>query len=272
MPLDRTVRQLLVSTAAGRPEVVARSAGVPFAVEEAARTVVARYGDRPAGLTGFEALFAVPFAGGVAVVQVADAGFRFLLLGRPLYEALGDPFTIADRFPADWSVRGELPTLEWPDAGLPRRMVADLKAVMTANDQPLLLGIVQALLDGSRVRLDGDRPLPDVVRAAWQLLPDRSRAELWPATFAFADDLRFSLWAGPPAAGERRSPGVLSADQCRDYPEGRYELALQTAVEAGDQRELDRLLARRSSQDTLKLAATMVALAAGGAVLFKLLG
>lgn len=271
MPLDRTVRQLLVSTAAGRPEVVARSAGVPFAAEEAARTAVAKYGDRPAGLTGFAALFATPLAGGVAVVQAADAGFRVLLLGRPLYEALGDPFAVGERFPPDWSARGELPALEWPDAGLPPRTVADLKAAMADADQPLLLGIVQALLDGSRVRLDGDRPLPGVVRAAWQLLPDRSRAELWPATFAFADDLRFSLWAGPPAEGSR-PPGVLSADQCRDYPEGRYELALQTAVEAGDQRELDRLLARRSSQDTLKLAATMVALAVGGAVLFKLLG
>ena len=32
-------------------------------------------------------------------------GFRFLILGRPLYEALGDPFAIADRFPPDWTVR-----------------------------------------------------------------------------------------------------------------------------------------------------------------------
>ena len=259
MPLDRTVRQVLVTWAAGRPDVPARSAGVPFAVEEAARTVAAKSGEPTT-----DAVFAVPLAGGVAVVQVSRAGFRFLVLGRPLYEALADPFAVADRFPPGWAARGELPELEWPDEGLPPRTAADLQAVLKAGDGPLLLGATQALLDGGRVRLDD----PATVPAVWALLPDRTRAELWPATFAADDELRFHLSAGPPVT----APGVLSADQCRDYPAGRYELALQIAVEAGDEPELARLLARRSSRDTLKLAATMVGLAVGGAVVLKLLG
>ena len=42
-------------------------------------------------------------------------------------------------------------------------------------------------------------------------------------------------------------------EQARDYPEGRYELALQTAAESGDQAELNRLFARRSSLDTIRI-------------------
>ena len=257
MPLDRTVRRLLVAVADGRPAVVARSMGVSFADEDAARTLAARFGP-PA-----PSVFALPTPDAVAVVTVAAPGFFVRLLGRPLYEAVADPFAVADRFPPDWSARGELPPVEWPDEPPPPRTVADLQRVLKAGDGPLLLGAAQAVLDGSRVRLDD----PAAVPAVWALLPDRTRAEVWPATVAPAD-LGCHLWAGPGSPAD----GVLTADQCRDYPEGRYELALQVAVEAGDQDEVDRLLARRSSRDTLRLAATMVGLAVGGAVVLKLLG
>ena len=63
--------------------------------------------------------------------------------------------------------------------------------------------------------------------------------------------------------------GHLTADQCRDYPEGRYELALQIAVEAGDQVELDRLFARRTSAETLRLALYMLGAAVAMAVVGK---
>lgn len=258
MPLDRTVPHLLVPVAGGRPAVAARSAGVTFADEEAALRVAARFGE-PA-----HAVFAVDLLGRVAVGQASPAGFRFLLLPEPLFAALADPFAVAARFPPDWAARGELPALEWPPEPLPPRTVGDLQVILKAGDGPLLLGAAQALLDGGRVRLDD----PATVPAVWALLPDRTRAELRPATFAPDDALGFHLSAGPPVA----TPGVLTADQCRDYPEGRYELALQLAVESGDQPALDRLLARRTSRDTLKLAATMVGLAVGGAIVLKLLG
>jgi hypothetical protein len=53
-------------------------------------------------------------------------------------------------------------------------------------------------------------------------------------------------------------PGYLTEDQARDYPESRYERELQTAVEANDQRTVDRLLARRTSAETLRLAIWIV--------------
>ena len=50
-------------------------------------------------------------------------------------------------------------------------------------------------------------------------------------------------------------------DGLRDYPQSSYELSLQIAVEAGDQRELDRLFARRTSGDTIRLGLTIIGLA-----------
>lgn len=132
---------------------------------------------------------------------------------------------------------------------------------------------MQALLDGSKLMLESPAPDLDTVRALWQLLPDSVRYTQFPATFAFSNDLGFDLVVLPPDGGlePRRLPGYLTADQARDYPEGRYELALQTAIEAGDQREVDRLFARRSSQDTLRLAVTMLVLAVILAVTVKVL-
>ena len=253
---DHLLPQLLVRVAGQNVDVAAATAG-RFTVEEAARTAAARFGP-PA-----DSVFVADLDGRRAVGQGGAAGFRFLLMSGPL-AGLGDPFAVSDRFPPVWTARGELPYLEWPDEPLPRRTAGELQAVLKSGDGPLLLGAAQALLDGGRVRLDD----PADVRKVWALLPDRTRAELRPATFAPDDALGFHLSAGPPVA----TPGVLHADQCRDYPEGRYELALQLAVENGDQAELDRLLARRSSRDTLRLAATMVGVAVGGAVLLKLVG
>lgn len=258
MPLDRTMPQLLVLVTGGRPDVVAKSPGLLFADEDAALRIVARFGE------SVPSVFAVDLAGRVAIGQTSPSGFRFLLLPQPLFAALADPFAVASRYPPDWDARGELPILEWPPEPLPPRAVGDLQVILKAGDGPLFLGTAQALLDGSRVRLDD----PATVSAVWALLPDRTRTELRPATFTPDDALRFHLSAGPPVP----TPGVLTADQCRDYPEGRYELALQLAIESGDQAGLDRLLARRTSRDTLQLAATMVGLAVGGAIILKLLG
>lgn len=282
---DLRIPQAVVVLDAGGPSVVAKSDAFPFAWEDAAQTAAVRFGRRPPGVRCPAAVFAVPLGRAhVAVVSVTDLparsgsegqpplGFRFLILPRNLYEALGDPFAIADRFPPDWSARGHLPTLEWPPEPLPRRTVEGLQGLLRSagDDTSLLLGGAQALLDGGRLMLVSAAPADAALRGLWQFLPDRTRCELWPATFAFSNELGFHAVAlpGPPAPWP---VGYLTADQARDYPEGRYELAVQTAVESGNQPELDRLLARRSSQDTLRLALYMLAAAMLIAVASKVL-
>jgi len=106
------------------------------------------------------------------------------------------------------------------------------------------------------------RAAPDeiLLRGLWQLLPDRTRAELWPASFAFSDELGFHAVAMPelPADPTRVRH---TEDGLRSYPQSRYELNLQIAIEAGDQREVERLFARRTSTDTIRLGLTIIALA-----------
>lgn len=280
MTPDLAIAQALVIADASGPRVAARSDDFPVAWEEAARTAAVRFGRRPPGVACPAALFACPVGRShVAVVQVADQsphlpdpplGFRFLVLTRKLYEALGDPFAVADRFPPNWSAKETLPTLEWESGALPRRTVEQLQAVLKGGDTPLLLGGTQALIDGGRLMIESATPADELFRGLWQLLPERTRFELWPATLAFSNELEFHAVALPAAPGPW-PVGYLTADQARDYPEGRYELALQIAVEAGNQPELDRLLARRSSRDALRLAVYLVIAAAVVALASKLL-
>lgn len=284
MTLDFGIRQALVVSGSDGPQVVGRSADFPFAWENAALTIAARFGRRPTGVKCPGAVIALPLdRGHTAVVQVADLagysstdaadpplGFRFLFLGKPLYEALGDPFAIADRFPPDWSARGTLGPLEWPPEPLPQRTVEQLQHILKVGDTAILLGGTQALLDGSRLLIEADAPADELFRGLWALLPHRTRIELWPATFAFSPDLGFHA-AAIPVKPNPWPFGTLTADQCRDYPEGRYELAVQTAVESGNQPELDRLFARRSSTDTLKLAITILVVAVCVALISRLI-
>ena len=264
MAFDFSIQQALLAAEPSGPRTVAKSEGFPFAWEEAARLVVVRFGAKPADTAVSAALFALPIGNThAAVVQVADLpsgilGFHFLILGQPLYSALGAPFAIAEHFPPDWPNRGELPVLSWPAEPLPPRRVEDLDALLKAGDGPFLLGSTQALIDGGRICLKRSQSSDAAIRTIWQMLPTRSRGELWPATLAFSDELGFSIWAMPvPPA--KLPAGCLTEEQAKDYPEGRYEVAIQSAIESRDQRELNRLLARRSSLETLRLAAMMVA-------------
>jgi hypothetical protein len=262
--------QAVVVRDRGGPKAVARSERFGFDLEEAALRAAAKFGDRPAGVRCPDAVFACRLApDAVAVVHVADLGdgsdpplgFRFLVLPR----VVGDVFAWADAYPPDWSARGPLPEPELILVADPRPTVAELQELLKAGDSALLLGATQALLDGCKVRLDADAGA--VVRGVGRLLPERARADLWPATFAFSAELGFDLVATPePAAG------YLSADQARDYPEGRYELALQIAVEAGDQAAVNQLFARRTSRETLRLAAGIVLFMMASAVVLKLIG
>lgn len=278
MAVDLSIAQAIVLVDTSGPSLAARSGEFGFVWEEAVLTLAARFGSRPPGVACPEAIFALPLnRGHVVVVTVADLkpgepdsplGFRFLVLGKPLYDALGDPFAIADAFPPRWNERGSLDSLKWDRGELPARTVAAMAQSLKEGDSPLLLGSTQALLDGARVLIVAAEPDPKLVRGLWQLLPTRSRFDIWPASFAFSLDLGFQC-AVLPEAPKPWPLGHLNAEQVRDYPEGRYELSIQSALESHDQAELDRLLARRSSNDTLRLAAYMLAFALFAAVVSK---
>jgi hypothetical protein len=219
--------------------------------------------------------FACPFGKRqVAVVRVEDRpgpgdvlGFRFLILARDLYRYLGDPFAISDRFPANWST-GPLQELAWPVQLLPERTLEQLDEVLKDGDGPLLLGATQALVDGNSVLLKGTAPNEAFVRGLWRLLPDSSRCHLWPASFAFSNELGFHLAIGPDLlTSSRERP--LTEEALRDYPPSSYELNLQIAIESGDRTGLRRLLARRSADETIRLGLYMVAFALFAAVIFR---
>ena len=267
MTPDLRIEQALLLADDRGVRVVAQSDG--FDAPEAER-VATLFGPRPAGVACPLAHFAVPFGrAGVAVVQVADRpdgrlAFRFLVLARDLYRHLGDPFAVADRFPPVWDATGTLTGLEWPPQPLPKRTVEQIQGVLKGADagkwMDLLLGGAQALVDGGRVLVK--RPGPDeaLLRGLWQLLPDRTRCDLWPASLAFSDELGFHAAAMPELPPDPR--GLRhTEDGLRDYPQGHYELGLQIAAEAGNQRELDRLFARRTTAETLRLGLAIVAAA-----------
>jgi hypothetical protein len=268
-PPSLAIAQAVVMSDVRGVRVVARSEG--FDEPEAERIAVL-FGSRPAGVACPLAHFACPFGKRqVAVVAVADQpdgslGFRFLVLSRDLYRHLGDPFAIADRFPESWSARGTLPALEWPAEPLPPRRVETLQEILRTGDTSLLLGSTQVLIDGGLVLVKRSAPDEVFLRGLWQLLPSRSRAELWPASFAFSHELGFHAAILPELPPDRIRH---TEDGLRDYPQSPYELNLQIAIEAGNQAEVDRLFARRTSNDTIRLGLTIIALALVLAVLYK---
>lgn len=215
------------------------------------------------------AVFAQPFqADRVAVAQVAEVAqgrlvFRLLLLPRSLYvRQIRDPFAVSDRFPPQWNASGPLPQLEWPDEPPPRRRIDDLQRILQTGNSPLLLGAVQALVDGARVVFRGNQPDPTLIRDIWSLLPESARAELWPATFVGAGSLRFDVLVSP-HADSPEFDRYLREDSVIDYPEGKYEFSLQYAIEHGDQAEVDRLFGRRSSKQFLQFIVGLLLLAIG---------
>jgi hypothetical protein len=250
---------------------VARSPGFREDWLAEAERLCAGFGERPAGVACPAAIFAQPFGRRhVAIVQAADQGiddagrpgalgFHLLVLRRDHYQAFGgDQFQLADRQQPPWHARGELPTIEWPAEPLPPRTLEQTRQILKRADGPVLLGGSQVLVDGGRVVFARQQPDAAMLRDLWQLLPTRTRGQIWPATFAFGNSLRFHALAVPKAEGEEFTH-YHTEEQAADYPEGRYELALQVAAESGDQRELDRLFRRRSQTDTLRLAWTILA-------------
>jgi hypothetical protein len=276
-------------TGEGPPELLARSPGFQDDWLPQAEQLLTAFGERPPGVVCPEAVFAHPLnRDHVAVVHVADQlgdpaplGFRVLVLPRAAYgRFVGDPFFLGEKLPPAWEARGSLPSLSWPAEPPPRRTVHDVQEVLRRlksgalkedeevpeedverteqnSEGPALLGGVQALIDGCKLVFE--RPGPDtrLLRGLWTLLPTSTRSHLWPASFAFGNGLPFD------AVVVRRArpddfPGYTTEDQAADYPEGRYELRLQTAAEAGDQAELDALLGRRTWGETWRLGVTLL--------------
>jgi hypothetical protein len=235
-----------------------------------AQQLCTAFGERPAGVACPECLFAQPFGSQhVAVVQVADHGrddagrpgtlrFRLLIVPRTLYAALeGDPFRIADAFSPPWDAKDTLPSLAWTAGPPPKRTVAMLQTVLNVPYSATLLGATQALIDGSHVVFARSEPDANMLRNLWTLLPSGSRCELWPATFAFGNVQAFHAVAVPTKLAPNE-PQWIHEEQAGDYPEGRYELNLQIAVESGNQHDLDKLLARKTRSHMIRLAAALL--------------
>jgi hypothetical protein len=193
--------------------------------------------------------------------RAAGTIFRILIVPKKAYqEIVQDPWRLIDHFfgasieerSLDQLCRTELPTLTWASEPAPRRMVNDIQAVLRHGDAPLLLGAAQALVDGARIVLERETPDRELLRGLWLLLPNRMRWELWPATYVGKRGFAFNAFIVPPGV-YRRFPDCLIEKQIYDYPEARYERSLQVAVESGDQNELDRLFARRTAAQTLRL-------------------
>ena len=186
--------------------------------------------------------------------QPAGLGFRVLIVPRDLYgRQIGDPFLVSERFPPNWTATGDLPDLTWPAEPPPREHGRAASADL-ANGRQCHLARCRAGADRRRPRglrtrgpgaATGARPLA--------LLPYAAQAELWPTTFAYANDLGFDLLVLPKMEGPKPDRYLIE-EQVVDYPEGRYESSLQFAIEHGDQRELHRLLNRVSSRQRLRLA------------------
>jgi hypothetical protein len=235
------------------------------------------FGERPSGVSCPPCVFARPFGRQfVAVVQAADQGrhdagglrwlaFHLLLLLRSDYECLGgDPFALVERCAPDWQVRGELPALTWPAEVLPARTVEQVRRVLQRPEGPNLLGASQILVDGGRVAFERLAAETELIRDLWTLLPTRTRSELWPASFAFGNALRFDALVVPPGVREKTPadfPHYATEEEAGDYPEGRYELNLQTAAEAGSQADLDALFARRSRSEMWRLGLVILLIA-----------
>jgi hypothetical protein len=260
------IEQAVYGIHAGDYRLRARSPGFLDDWLPTAEQLCARFGERPQSTVCPACLFAQPFGKRhVAVVQVADQGindagrphtlgFRFLVLARSDYFKLGgDPFLVADQFAAPWAARGDLPALCWPQDLSARRTVEQVQEVLQLpQDGPNLLGGAQVLLDGGRLVFERTAPDTELLRGLWTLLPTSTRCELWPASFAFGNALGFDALVVSDAGGEEYA-GYVCGERAGDYPEGRYELNLQIAAEAGDQGELDSLLARRSRKETWRL-------------------
>jgi hypothetical protein len=269
---DIVIQQAIYGAqSSGGDRILARSAGFRDEWLPHVERLCASFGERPAGVRCPGGVLAQPFDSRVAVIQVADLGpndsgrpwmlgFHLLVLTRADYAKLGgDPFELAQQFPPPWEARGELPALSVP-ARFPQRTVHEVREALQRGDQsPVLLGAAQALVDGGRLVFQRSAPDTQLLRDLWTILPTSNRCNLWPASFAFGAAPGFDVLVVPDASGPEYAR-YLTERQAGDYPEGHYELNLQIAAEAGDQRELDALFARRSRSEIWRMGLVLLGL------------
>jgi hypothetical protein len=273
---DLTIEQALAEVGPDGLAVVARSPGFAAEWEPDFLRLAEAFGRPPVGEYLPTCVFANPLGRGrIGVVQAAAEGqpsilrFHCLSLPAALYGFIGDPFLIAERYPPPWGEKVVLPTLAWLDE-VPARTVDQVRRVLQEDDGPVLLGAAQAILDGGRAVFERPFPAPDLLRRLWTLLPDSTRAEVWPASYAFGPIPNIQAVVVPKADPTAFADFLLES-QAADYPEGRYELNLQIAAESGDQGAIDRLLSRRSSRQTLWLAMLILLAALGLAAAVRLM-
>ena len=270
------------------PRLQARSAEFADDWLAEAERIVVGFGNRAGGLASSVAVFALPLtAKHVAIVRAAHSAnsglaFHFLVLERGGYERhAGDPFAVVRRLPATFEAHADMPVLSWPAEPLPPRTVGDVQTVLRRvkasalrededpesptfertvenSESPALLGGVQVLVDGGKLVFN--RPKPDLalVESLWTLLPYSTRGKLWPASFAFSNDLGFDVVVLP-HVNEADFEGYTTEEQAEVYPQGSYELALQTAAESGNQRDLEAVFGRRNSSEVLRMALWLMA-------------
>ena len=150
-----------------------------------------------------------------------------------------------------------MPTLQWTAGPTPPRTLRDVQPLLQSSDSATLLGTAQAIIDGGQVAFSRPSADAETMQRVWSLLPDSVRAETTIATFAPNNALRFDLLATSRLEGADVA-GYLTEEQAGDYPEGRYELALQLAAETNDADTIDRLFARRSMSQAVRLALTLL--------------
>jgi hypothetical protein len=179
-------------------------------------------------------------------------GVQLLVLTEEQYRAAaGDPFAIAGGPSPNWHARGSVSacTLTAPQP----RTVVQVCEVLKSQESPSLLGAAQALVDGSRVAWVRPQHDAALLRSLWTLLPTATRAELRLASWVVGAAGEFHAVVVPRIEKGDFDHRFLSEEQAANYPEGRYELGVQAAAEAGDQAELNRLFARRSRGETWRL-------------------
>lgn len=271
---ESSFAQLTIHRDTAGPRVVGRSSNILFDWEEEALKFVVRFGQCTEQVESHSGVFVSPMLpNGVSFVGIClirnDGSpdlFRIaIVLHRERFEI--DPWLFAKQFEQS-NEKGDLETISvdklWPI----NRTVDEIQSILKSGDSPLLLGSSQALIDGCKIIVNQSEVNHDFIHNLWNLLPNQSRKELSFSTIVFSVENRFDISVMPEEI--RPSQGFLTAEQVRDYPEGRYELALQLAAESGDQRELDRLFARKTSSQMLKLVISMIAFAFIVIILMKL--
>jgi hypothetical protein len=198
----------------------------------------------------------------MAVVRQRGEHSHWLALKGSLYRLIHDPFRLTREFPALFDATGDLPSLPWIHGRPTPRTLADVQKVLRDGDGPTLLGTAQVLVDGGRVGFERPHPDPAILEQVWMLLPDSVRGEVLFSTFAKNAQPGFDLVVTP-LFNPDDFPGFLNETQAGDYPEGRYELAVQMAVETEDEARMLELFARRSGSQAMRLAWTMLLSAIG---------